>query len=107
MSEPVANATPTVRVYGVAGCGPYEVAKLFLSSRGIPFEFTDLIREPQKHRELRARLSTPSLGVILEDGDAAETTAEVMQGVSIALLNRWLAGYRARHTASSPATPNR
>jgi len=87
--------TATVKVYGLPGCGPCEVAKLFLKSRGVPFEFVDVRAEPERRRQLTARLGSPAQGVILED----EGEITVMQGVSVASLSRWLAGYRARHPA--------
>ncbi|ADI13636.1 glutaredoxin [Truepera radiovictrix DSM 17093] len=87
------ESAPPVRLYGLAGCGPCEVAKRFLSSRGVPFTFVDVAREPERRNLLEARLGSPARGVILEDGD----TLEVMQGVSVAVLSRWLSAYRERH----------
>lgn len=82
--------------YGLTGCGPCEVAKLFLGSRKVPFEFVDVAHEPDKRRQLEARLGSPTRGVILEDGE----TVEVMHGVSVVSLSRWLAAYRERHELS-------
>ncbi len=82
-----------LRVYGVTGCGPCEVTKLFLGSRGVPFEFIDVAAASDKRRELQEKLGSPSSGVILEDGEHVT----VMTGVSVAKLGRYLAEYRERH----------
>ena len=83
-----------LRVYGVEGCGPCEVTKLFLGSRHVPFEFIDVATEPDKRNELRGKLGSLTGGVILEDGN----DITVMQGVSVAKLSRYLADYQGRHT---------
>lgn len=82
-----------LRVYGVPGCGSCEVTKLFLGSRHVPFEFVDVSNDPDKRRELREKLGSPTSGVILEDGEHLS----VMQGVSVARLSGYLEAYRARH----------
>ena len=82
-----------LRVYGVEGCGPCEVTKLFLGSRHVPFEFIDVASQPDKRNELREKLGSLTGGVILEDGD----DITVMQGVSVAKLSRYLADYQGRH----------
>lgn len=84
-----------LRVYGVPGCGPCEVTKLFLGLRNVPFEFVDVSDAPDKRRELREKLGSPSSGVILEDGEYLT----VMQGVSVAKLSRYLTEYQKRHPA--------
>jgi arsenate reductase-like glutaredoxin family protein len=84
-----------LRIYGVEGCGPCEVTKMFLRSKQVPFEFVDVARAPDKRRELKEKLGSPTSGVILEDGDRLS----VMQGVSVAKLNRYLSEYQARHSA--------
>lgn len=84
-----------LRVYGVTGCGPCEVTKLFLGSRGVPFGFVDVSDAPDRRRELREKLGSPSSGVILEDGEHLT----VMQGVSVAKLSRYLTEYEKRHSA--------
>lgn len=86
-----------LRVYGVEGCGPCEVTKLFLNAKQIPFEFVDVASAPGKRRELKEKLGSPTSGVILEDGDKLT----VMRGVSVAGLSRYLTEYEARH----PLTP--
>lgn len=82
-----------LRVYGVTGCGPCEVTKLFLGSRRVLFEFTNVAAAPDKRRELREKLGSPISGVILEDGEHLT----VVPGVSVARLSRYLAEYNARH----------
>lgn len=84
-----------LRVYGVPGCGPCEVTKLFLGSRGVPYEFIDVRAAPDKRLELQRRLGSPSSGVILEDGEHLN----VMSGVSVAKLSRYLTEYQKRHPA--------
>ena len=84
-----------LRVYGLEGCGPCEVTKLFLGSRHIPYEFIDVGTEPDKRKELEEKLGSLTSGVILEDGNDIYT----MQGVSVAKLNRYLVGYQARHSS--------
>jgi len=86
-----------LRVYGVEGCGPCEVTKMFLRSKQVPFEFVDVASVPGKRRELEEKLGSPTGGVILEDGEQLT----VMQGVSVARLSRYLADYEVRH----PLTP--
>jgi glutaredoxin-like protein NrdH len=83
-----------LRVYGVEGCGPCEVAKLFLSARNVPFTFVDVATDPDKRRELSEKLGSPTRGVILDDD--GELT--VMQGVSVAKLSSYLSAYQARHS---------
>jgi glutaredoxin-like protein NrdH len=84
-----------LRVYGVEGCGPCEVTKMFLKAKQVPFEFIDVASAPDRRSELREKLGSPTSGVILEDGD----DLTVMQGVSVAKLSRYLSEYRARHSA--------
>ena len=81
-----------INVYGVAGCGPCEVTKLFLKGKGVDFAFIDLSTNKEKRRHLAERLGSPTSGVILEDSEGVE----VMQGVSIAALNRWYQAHVAR-----------
>ena len=38
-----------VRVYGVPGCGPCEIVKMFLAQKGVPFEFVNA-REDEEAR---------------------------------------------------------
>jgi len=75
-----------VTIYGVEGCGPCEVAKLFFKQQKIAYRFVDLNQDKTRRRELVARLEQPTSGVILEVGDHLDT----MQGVSLASLKRWL-----------------
>ncbi len=85
-----------LRVYGVEGCGPCEVTKLFLRSRHVPFEFIDVATQPDKRRELKEKLGSLTGGVILDGSEDGEDIV-VMQGVSVAKLSRYLAEYQARH----------
>ena len=84
-----------LRVYGLAGCGPCEVTKLFLDSRRVPYEFIDVGTEPDKRKELEEKLGSLTSGVILEDGN----DIYMVQGVSVAKLSRYLAEYGARHAS--------
>ena len=88
-----------LRVYGLEGCGPCEVTKLFLGSRHVPFEFIDVATEPDKRRDLKKKLGSLTSGVILEDSSADDDNIVVMQGVSVAKLSRYLKEYQARHAA--------
>ncbi len=82
-----------VRIYGVEGCGPCEVAKIFLRQQRVPHTFVDVSQDPEQRQALRDRLGEPTAGVVLEDGEHLET----MLGVSIPRLHQWLAHYRERH----------
>lgn len=82
-----------LKVYGVEGCGPCEVTKLFLRSRNVPYAFINVATAPDKRRELRETLGSATSGVILEDSD----TMTVMRTVSIASLSRYLEAYKQRH----------
>lgn len=75
-----------VTIYGVEGCGPCEVAKLFFKQQKIAYRFVDLNQDPDSRRTLVAKLEQPTSGVILEVGDSVDT----MQGVSLASLRKWL-----------------
>lgn len=77
-----------IRLYGVPGCGPCEVAKLWLRQKGLDFDFVDLSRDEEALARVRAILGSARGGVVLErDGQL-----EAMLGVSPAKLDRW---YRA------------
>ncbi|HEU4741858.1 MAG TPA: glutaredoxin family protein [Meiothermus sp.] len=77
-----------IRVYGLTGCGPCEVAKLFLKQKNLPFEFVDVQEHPEARQKVQEMVGTLTAGVVLEvDG---ETTA--LLGVSIPKLEAW---YRA------------
>jgi glutaredoxin-like protein NrdH len=91
-----------VRVYGVKGCGPCEVSQMYLRQKGIPFEFVDVARDEGARQMLRERLPSLTSGVILEHDDRFE----VMQGVSVASLNRWYHAYRSTQRHGSQARPN-
>jgi arsenate reductase-like glutaredoxin family protein len=73
-------------IYGVKGCGPCEVAKVFFKQQRIDYHFVDLNQDQLSRRDLLTRLETPTSGVVLEVGDTLDT----IQGVSLASLKRWL-----------------
>lgn len=83
-----------IRVYGLTGCGPCEVAKLFLRQKGMEFEFVDVSENLEARAKVQELVGSPSAGVVLEvDGQA-----EPLTGISIPKLEAW---YR-RHTGSNP-----
>ncbi len=86
-----------LRVYGVEGCGPCEITKLYLNVQDVPFEFIDVSSQPQKLEELKQKLGSPTNGVILDD----DGQLTVMQGVSVAKLSLYLNSYRERHSVPS------
>lgn len=90
-NTPDTNALLTI--YGVAGCGPCEVAKLFFKQQRIDYRFVDLNQNPDSRRALLARLETPTSGVVLEVGGHLDT----MLGVSLASLKRWLEQHPELH----------
>lgn len=75
-----------MRLYGLPGCGPCEVAKLFLRHKGVAFEFVDLRKAP----EVLQRLGGLSSGIVLEIDGAQE----VLVGVSLPRLERWYADHQ-------------
>jgi glutaredoxin len=77
---------PALTIYGVKGCGPCEVARLFFKQQRIDYHFVDLDQDKTSRRDLLARLKTPTSGVVLEAGGHLDA----MQGVSLASLKRWL-----------------
>ena len=79
-----------VRVYGVPGCGPCEILKMFLAQKGVPFEFVNARENEEARKKVSALAGRPTAGVVLEwDGKT-----EVIRGVSPAALNAWYALYR-------------
>lgn len=54
-----------VTLYSQPGCAPCFAARMFLQSRGIPFEYKDVQADPQAFRELMdlGSRSTPTLRV--------------------------------------------
>lgn len=71
-----------IRLYGLTGCGPCEVTKLFLQQKNLPFEFVDVEKDPEARRKVQGMVGTLSAGVVLEvDGELTALT-----GVSIPKL---------------------
>lgn len=86
-----------VRLYGIPGCGPCEIVKMFLAQQGIPFEFVNARQDEAAARKMAELVGSPTAGVVLEwDGKT-----EVIRGVSPATLNAWLARYQAEKTPAS------
>lgn len=81
-----------VRVYGVKGCGPCEVTQMYLRQKEVPFEFVDVAQDQAARQMLRERLPSLTSGVILEHNDQFD----IMQGVSVASLNRWYHTYQTK-----------
>lgn len=74
-----------IRVYGIPGCSPCEVAKMFLKQKGAEFEFVDVSQDLDAQKKLSELLGSPSAGVLLEAGG----NAEALRGVSIGGLEAW------------------
>ncbi|RIH90550.1 glutaredoxin-like protein, YruB-family [Calidithermus terrae] len=74
-----------VKVYGLTGCGPCEVAKLFLAQKGVEFEFVDVGENAAGLRKVRELVGGLSAGVVLE----VDGKSEAILGVSIPRLERW------------------
>ncbi|WP_243093480.1 glutaredoxin family protein [Thermus thalpophilus] len=79
-----------VRLYGVPGCGPCEIVKMFLAQKGVPFTFVNAREDQEAAKKVAELAGSPTAGVVLEwDGKT-----EVIRGVSPAALNAWYARYR-------------
>lgn len=79
-----------VRVYGVPGCGPCEIVKMFLAQKGVPYTFVN-VREDQEAARLVADLvGSPTAGVVVE----WEGKRKAIRGVSPVALNAFLEEYR-------------
>ena len=78
-----------MRLYGIPGCGPCEIVKMFLAQKGIPFQFVNARQDPEAARKIAELVGSPTAGVVLE----WEGGTEVIRGVSPASLNAWLARY--------------
>ncbi|MGQ9735942.1 MAG: glutaredoxin family protein [Thermaceae bacterium] len=74
----------TVRVYGIPGCGPCEIVKIFLSMKGVPFEFVDARKDPEAARKIAELVGTPTAGV------------EAIRGVNPGRLEAWYQAHVAR-----------
>ena len=81
-----------VRVYGVPGCGPCEIVKMFLAQKGVPFEFVNAREDEEARKKVTALAGSHTAGVVLE----WEGGTEVIRGVSPASLHAWLARYRGK-----------
>ncbi|GAB5602923.1 hypothetical protein FJNA_14480 [Thermus sp. FJN-A] len=78
-----------VRLYGIPGCGPCEIVKMFLAHKGIPHEFVNARQDPQAAQKIAELVGSPTAGVVLEWNGKVEA----IRGVSPAALNAWLARY--------------
>lgn len=86
-----------VRLYGIPGCGPCEIVKMFLAQQGIPFAFVNARQDPEAARKIAELVGSPTAGVVLEWNGQVEA----IRGVSPATLNAWLARYQAEKTPAS------
>ncbi|MFD3005848.1 glutaredoxin family protein [Thermus tengchongensis] len=86
-----------VRLYGIPGCGPCEIVKMFLAQKGIPFEFVNARQDTEAARKMAELVGSPTAGVVLEWNGKVEA----IRGVSPASLNAWLARYQAEQTPAS------
>lgn len=86
-----------VRLYGIPGCGPCEMVKMFLSQKGVPFEFVNARQDPEAARKIAQLVGSPTAGVVLE----WKGRVEALRGVSPATLNAWWARYQAEQTQAS------
>lgn len=86
-----------VRLYGIPGCGPCEIVKMFLAQKGISFEFVNARQDPEAARKIAELVGSPTAGVVLEWNGRVEA----IRGVSPASLNAWLAKYQAEQTPAS------
>ncbi|KIX84631.1 glutaredoxin family protein [Thermus filiformis] len=81
-----------VRLYGIPGCGPCEIVKMFLSMKGVPFVFVDARKDPQAAQRITELVGSPTAGVVLEvDGEV-----EAIRGVTPARLEAWYRAYLER-----------
>lgn len=81
-----------LKIYGLTGCGPCEIAKLFFKQKGIPFEFLDISQNAEAKDKVQTLLGTPTAGVLLElDG-----TVEALRGLSIPRLEAWLRSHEGQ-----------
>jgi len=79
-----------VRLYGIPGCGPCEIVKMFLEQKGIPCEFVNARQDPEAAQKIAELVGSPTAGVVLEWGGRLEA----IRGVSPQSLNAWLARYQ-------------
>jgi glutaredoxin-like protein NrdH len=79
-----------VRLYGIPGCGPCEIVKMFLERNGVPYEFVNAKADPEAAKKIAELVGGPTAGVVLE----WQGRLEAVRGVSPQSLNAWLARYR-------------
>jgi DNA polymerase/3'-5' exonuclease PolX len=79
-----------VRLYGIPGCGPCEIVKMFLEQKGVPYEFVNARKDPEAAKKIAKLVGSPTAGVVLE----WQGRLEAVRGVSPQSLNTWLARYR-------------
>ena len=79
-----------VRLYGIPGCGPCEIVKMFLERNGVPYEFVNAKADPEAAKKIAELVGSPTPGVVLE----WQGRLEAVRGVSPQSLNAWLARYR-------------
>lgn len=81
-----------VKVYGLAGYEPYEVAKMYLKRKRVPFECVDIRYHEAMCKRLLKQVKALDEGVILDDGKVIK----VIPGISMGSLERWFRAYRER-----------
>lgn len=79
-----------VRLYGIPGCGPCEIVKMFLAQKGVPFTFVNAREDQEAAQRITELVGSPTAGVVLEWGGRVE----VIRGVSPATLQAWYARYQ-------------
>jgi glutaredoxin-like protein NrdH len=79
-----------VRLYGIPGCGPCKIVKMFLERNGVPYEFANAKADPEAAKKIAELVGSPTAGVVLE----WQGRLEAVRGVSPQSLNAWLARYR-------------
>lgn len=82
-----------VRLYGIPGCGPCEIVKMFLSRKGVPFVLVDPRKDPEAAQKIAQLVGSPTAGVVLE-----EQEVEVIRSVSLAHLEAWYQRYLERNS---------
>lgn len=85
-----------VRLYGIPGCGPCEIVKMFLSMKGVPFVFVDPRKDPKAAQKIAQLVGSPTAGVVLEEASSGEQAVEVIRSVSPAHLEAWYQRYLER-----------
>lgn len=86
-----------VRVYGLSGCGPCEVAKLYMKQKGLEFEFVDISTSEAARQKVQELVGSPNAGVVLE----VNGEVEAIKGLSIPRLDAWYRQHQAQIEGSS------